>query len=261
VLAVFTIVLALSTILLWQETKRLAEGADDQSKKMVDAIGATTNVAYATEDAAGAMLQVAGAMANNATHTETLADAAAKSAATAERALKVLERPFVFAEVTEVKARESGLVSFAGSMRARPTFIFESVTLSFFNLGRTPASLRYIHYSYEAAQKDHGIASVIDPRRIRGRELPVGTIAAPDRPYSERENLILTFDDETKVAFAEGKKSLWVVGFVRYEDIFSQSHINGFCMVYDMVGEKFVRRGDEWYNYARIEQPHEIPTD
>src|SRR6185437_1468253 len=40
VVAIFTMVLAWSTKGLWQETERLAEGADDQSKKMTASIQA-----------------------------------------------------------------------------------------------------------------------------------------------------------------------------------------------------------------------------
>lgn len=45
VVAIFTMVLAWSTKGLWQETKRLAEGADDQSKKMAASIQATNRLA------------------------------------------------------------------------------------------------------------------------------------------------------------------------------------------------------------------------
>jgi hypothetical protein len=59
VLAVFTIVLAISTILLWQETRRLAEGADGQSEKMVESIAAANRIANAGEDTVNKMKDTA----------------------------------------------------------------------------------------------------------------------------------------------------------------------------------------------------------
>ncbi len=52
VLALFTIVLALSTIFLWQETERLAEGAVDQSKQMAKSIAVAEKTAAAATKAA-----------------------------------------------------------------------------------------------------------------------------------------------------------------------------------------------------------------
>jgi hypothetical protein len=59
VVAVFTVVLAFSTIMLWSQTKRLAEGADEQSKKMQASIDAANRNAIATQNAADAMQELA----------------------------------------------------------------------------------------------------------------------------------------------------------------------------------------------------------
>ena len=60
-LVLFTLFLAISTFFLWRETERLAEGADDQSKKMRESIDAANRNAIATHDAANAMQEVADA--------------------------------------------------------------------------------------------------------------------------------------------------------------------------------------------------------
>lgn len=74
VTALFTFVLAISTIGLWLQTARLARGADDQSQKMVSAISATLEIANKTTTVADAMAEAASAMRRVASQTERLAN-------------------------------------------------------------------------------------------------------------------------------------------------------------------------------------------
>jgi hypothetical protein len=60
-IALFTIVLAISTILLWRETERLAEGADDQAEKMRQSIREQRRTAFASIVAARAAKRSASA--------------------------------------------------------------------------------------------------------------------------------------------------------------------------------------------------------
>lgn len=73
VLAVFTIVLAASTALLWLETRRLALGADDQAEKMADSIAEAARAAGAAE----------------------------RSARVAEDSLALYERPWLFVDLDQ----------------------------------------------------------------------------------------------------------------------------------------------------------------
>jgi hypothetical protein len=38
---------------------------------------------------------------------------------------------------------------------------------------------------------------------------------------------------------------------VRYEDIFGERYITGFCHLFDGLHNRFVRSGDKRYNYFR----------
>jgi hypothetical protein len=165
----------------------------------------------------------------------------------ARRALEELERPFITAVVTDAGFRN---VFGTGLDRGR----FE---LTLRNVGRTPATLTRIEYNLVLARHG-GIADPVNPSAIGGRELPVGTITAPDHPYSEGTNLRLAFlEDEDDIV--EGRQSVWLIGFARCTDIFSAHYIIGFTQVFDFQISRFVSRGDQRYNYARRERPKKIP--
>jgi hypothetical protein len=100
--------------------------------------------------------------------TRIAADAAKRSALVAERALTELERPFVYAEVTQPGLAFAPSDYQPGSELQRSTF-----ELSLLNFGRTPANLTRLEYQITTAP--HGdIAASIDPRQLGGRELPIG---------------------------------------------------------------------------------------
>jgi hypothetical protein len=48
-------------------------------------------------------------------------------------------------------------------------------------------------------------------------------------------------------------RTLFCLGHLRYEDIFGNRYILGFCGVLDPLQDNFVLRGDERYNYSRRE--------
>jgi hypothetical protein len=161
-----------------------------------------------------------------------------------------LERPYVY-----------GLVSTPGlaiePRPGRPQLRGSTLELSIYNYGKTPANLTRIEHRISVAQTG-GIAPPIDPSVVGGRELPVGTIAVSEKPYIESENLMLCFLEESS-DIVELKKSVWIVGFVRYSDIFGDHYITGFTLVFDPIGRRFTQRGSEQYNYARKEDPKTIP--
>jgi hypothetical protein len=180
--------------------------------------------------------------------------AATLSSNIAERALVELERPFLVIELSDPEPLEGS--------SARPgtvQFPFRTVELRLVNIGRMPAILTRIQYGYQPSPTG-SIASALDPTTVGGRELPSGTVSAPGRPFRETENLLRPFSHEDNEAMETGGSSMWVVGFVRFDDIFSNHYITGFAQVYDRPGSHFVTRGDNRiFNYTRVEKAEDIP--
>jgi hypothetical protein len=169
-------------------------------------------------------------------------------AITSKRALLDLERPIVFGGVSSpgIKLDTGGL------HRSR-------LDLSIYNHGRTIARLRRISWRVELAPTGT-IPDAIDPKKTGGLELPAGTVCVSGDPYGESENLFAKFNVTEVAAITKGDLSVWVVGFVRYDDIFHGHFISGFSLVFDPVGQRFVRRGDGAYNYEREEKSKDIPV-
>jgi hypothetical protein len=166
---------------------------------------------------------------------------------TSKRALLDLERPIVYGGVSK-----PGLaVDASGLQRSQ-------LELSIYNHGRTIARLRRIEWDVRAALKG-SIAPPIDPSKVGGRELTPGTVCVSGDPFGESENLFAKWDMDTVGKIAAGELSVWVVGFVRYDDVFKRHHISGFTQVFDPLGGRFVRRGSDVYNYERSERSKDIP--
>jgi hypothetical protein len=162
-----------------------------------------------------------------------------------------LERPFLYVNVSRPGIEI--VVSPAGAARVQTGVM----TIDFFNCGRTTANLTRIEYLVGTAPRG-GIIPPIDPKTVGGREVPYGTISFSNDPYSEDVNLRLGFWEE-RDDIAALRLSVWVTGFARYRDIFGAYYITGFTQVFDPVGQRFVRRGNNRYNYGRQEKAEEIP--
>jgi hypothetical protein len=91
----------------------------------------------------------------------------------------------------------------------------------------------------------------LDPRELPGRTLPVGIIVGPDKPYPFRRNWLP--DAEMKRIRPRGA-NLFFLGYIRYDDIFGNRNITGFCVVLDYASRRFMPVGDERYNYTRKER-------
>lgn len=166
---------------------------------------------------------------------------------TSKRALLDLERPIVYGGVSK-----PGLEIDAGRLKRT------QLELSIYNHGRTMARLRRIEWDVRLALKG-SIAPPIDPVKVGGRELPPGTVCVSGDPFGESENLFAKWDVDSARKIASGELAVWVVGFVRYDDVFQRHHISGFTHVFDPIGGRFVRRGSDVYNYERSERSKDIP--
>lgn len=180
--------------------------------------------------------------------TALAALAAACSARVAEKALVDLERPHVYADVFEpgmhvIAGPRGGQITLIGQFRYR-----------FQNYGRTPAQLLDITLRYPPVP----VGQMPEPLPRRGspdRNLPSGVIVAEGAPYIESENLMAEYGFGSDV-FTDGyplHHRLFFVGRARYRDIFQATYLTGFCFVFDPIGGRWVRFGDDPYNYAEKE--------
>ena len=178
--------------------------------------------------------------------------AATQSANIAERALVELERPFLLVELSDPNPAD-------GASPGTVQFPFRTIELRLVNVGRMSAILTRIEYDFKPASSG-SIAPAVDQTKVGGRELPAGTVSVSGRPFRETTNLFQPFSHDENDALATGEKSMWIVGFVRYDDIFGNHYIAGFSQVYDRLGSRFVTRGDNRaYNYTHMEKTDIIP--
>ena len=162
-----------------------------------------------------------------------------------------MERPYVYGSVSK-----PGLA--LAPSGTQHVLMRGTLELCIYNIGKTPANLTRLNYSISTAPHG-GIAPAIDPAAVGGRELPIGTISITGDPFFETEKLNLQFMGEES-DIVNFKKTVWIVGFVRYADIFNRHHISGFALAFDPLAGRFVRRGGQKYNYARDEKPGDVPA-
>ena len=168
--------------------------------------------------------------------TRIVAKAAQRSASVAERALVELERPFAFVEVIDagigINPTTGFLIGFAGQQ-----FRFQVI-----NYGRTPAFLidRLTVWPIEAGS---AMPYEINPETQRGPQFLAGSTAGYDRPYEESRSLSPDVCDSKRMATPQSweENRVFFIGYVRYQDIFGNIYVNGFCFVFDTLVNRFVR--------------------
>ena len=192
-------------------------------------------------------------MVSGAEDTRIAALAAKKSSDIAERSLTQLERPHVLARV-----RRAGLKVVPNNSDDLGRLERSTLELVIYNFGRTPAQLTHLEYNIDIADHE-SILAPVDRTQIAGRALPVGTISANDDPFIETTSMQLKFLQEESDILRK-RKSIWIVGFVRYTDLFGNHHVSGFAETLDVWSGKYVRRGDETYNYTANERESDIPA-
>ena len=186
--------------------------------------------------------------------TDKLWSVSNAQAKTAERALVDLERPFIYVNVKHPLATlDTG--SFGGTTTVRDHGYIDIV---YSNFGRTPASLTRIEIAVVSAPQG-SMADAIDPKIVGGIELPVGVVSDKGDPHTERRELRNRFVGAEGGEINERKRSIWIVGFVRYKDIFTTNYITGFAVIYDPIRDRFFPKGGEKYNYARMEKVEDLP--
>ena len=136
---------------------------------------------------------------------------------------------------------------------------------AFANVGRTPAIL-IEHFSQVAFETRRGnfpavVGTETNAQGVAGVQrttFPIGFIIAAEKDYVFTENttaMPLNFGDQWH-AFADAgeRGNMFLLGYIRYEDVFGTRYIKGYCALFDRIGgERFVLMGGERYNYERTE--------
>jgi hypothetical protein len=223
VTAVFTVVLATSTVFLWKETKDLRDFAQQQSADMKDSIAEANRSAKAMED-------VALAVAANA------------------RAANESVAVFKDANVRQMRAYLT--VGLGGVLRqdSSTNYHFE-VRMILQNVGNTPAykEASNIHvdvlpfplpqdFQFPAFDDSISSAAVVGPH------LSYILTGFATRLYSD--------DDVHEIEFGSNKR-LYVFGTVKYEDAFGVSRKTDFCQVIEFLKNNgFMSRNTPNHNDA-----------
>ena len=62
---------------------------------------------------------------------------------------------------------------------------------------------------------------------------------------------MIFFDKDEFMTFSEGDCRLFLIGRLKYRDIFGGTFEMGFCTVFDHHRSRFTMEGDDEYNYSR----------
>jgi hypothetical protein len=222
-LVIFTLVLANKTGGLYTETAALRAAADQQREDMIRSIRAA----------------------------EKAAEAAVRTVQASERT----ERARVFFRVvnTGLDVDSKAVVQPDGTMKC-----------GFRNVGRTPAilieqcTLVSICAKGFPPEVDRS-TNVIGVAHALRTAFPLGYIIAEGDAHDFTENttaMPINFGPQW-YEFAEnsGKRSnLFLIGYLRYEDVFGTKYMRGYCAFFDIYSNRFVHMGGERYNYERIEE-------
>jgi hypothetical protein len=171
-----------------------------------------------------------------------------RSVKVAERALTDLERPYLFVDLSrEPVFQDSRMLETGIAVLLNPV---TPIKYWLYNGGRTPAILAHRRHEIVHTGSDEVLPTPVDPNRIEGGDpLPSGTAIDKECP--------ITVDfDAARYGLGDVQinlRGIFLIGFVRYLDIFDNSHVTGFCARYDQRTNQFVLTGDESYNYTRDE--------
>jgi hypothetical protein len=261
-IALFTIVLAYSTIGLWRQTERLAEGADDQSKKMVMAINATLAVSDRTKEVADAMGKVAKAMADVAYQTEALAiqtrESSTRQASQTQQSIAVATKAADAADLSAKAAIGVELpflhiesVSFSNIPTSDTALWLSQLIPKVIvkNFGRTPA------FVYEVAVNGRIGFLPSKPSYIVNYPNPDPVVIDGRATLTHEEWLFANgasfSKEEIATYLADATVFLYIFGYIAFHDFLGREHKKGGCYYHFAGGTGFIEApGRPQYNYA-----------
>jgi hypothetical protein len=171
--------------------------------------------------------------------------AAETSARIAESALTELERPFIGIEI----------VSTGLSVKDRKTdphvMLDDDLRFRFTNYGRTPATITEMFDEFHVCRPNE-MPAPINPDG-KGIEFPFVIVGANRRSPPSTRSQSEGIEPNVWMTFTSGEAELFLVGFVRFRDVFDRKHITGFCLNFNKRDGRFLFYGDGRYNYTRQE--------
>lgn len=216
----FTGLLFVATILLWRATNALWAAGERQIDVTKDSVAVA----------------------------KAAADAADRSARTAELALLAVEVPYLYPNIRSHGIKRA--FTEAKGWRIKGFELgSEFITYYFKNFGRTPAD----------------IIEVFSQIRF-GMGAPPA-IPIPDRPTNRLSGTVVPYEGESgnfpcdlpailyqtilDGGFNADRDIFWFSGYVRYLDVFDNEYVSGFCFAFSPRDDKFFPMGADGYNFRR----------
>jgi hypothetical protein len=176
--------------------------------------------------------------------------AAHRTADIAEKALLSVEIPYLYPFIREHGFR-IGISARSGQRGVIDLdFGLEFIKYYFRNFGRTPAEIIEVQ-SILLPSMGMPNPYPVGPRNINPLS---GHIVAADG--GESQDILYSFSKGMFETLSQGKFNLdthtfWFFGFVRYNDVFENEYVRGFCLGYSPMTDSFYPVGGDGYNYRK----------
>jgi hypothetical protein len=226
---IFSVILTGSTVFLWIETRRLAAGAETQSKDMRDSIEQASRAATAMEDSATAMRSFAEAAARTANSSEMGTQAAINA-----------ETPILYVESVEVPERREGEYIEAWIRRIHP-----KITIR--NFGKSPAIVDAVIVCLKicVVLPDVPVYQRVTnhpPSYVIGTEPLIHTEYLLQDTDAFNEDSIATYSSAENV-------DIHVFGRILFRDFMDAKHERGFVFVVSRMVLRPIRMHTVYRNY------------
>jgi hypothetical protein len=173
--------------------------------------------------------------------TLTLKQSSDKMWRISERALTELEAPFVSIKINSPGLEVKGAILTFGILKYCVA-----------NYGRTSATILEHFEKVEPVEIGKGYPPKINLTKDQGSLMPYGVIAPPNGQCDHDFPFIPVGQFITENPRSP-KSSIFFLGFVRYENIFSNRFVLGFCFEFDRNSNRWILTGNNEYNYCRKE--------
>ncbi len=184
---------------------------------------------------------------------------ASRSADIAEKALLSVEIPYLYPFI-----RRHGFITAPSALTGQLAvsqldYGHQFIEFYFKNFGRTPAEIIEVQSillpSMGLPQPYVPFGRNLNP--LSGHIVAADGGESQDFPYSFNQGMFETY---SQGKFNPNIHKFWFLGFVRYNDVFENEYIRGFCLCYSPMTNRFYPVGGDGYNYRRkVKSPDQQP--